>query len=815
MADEIGRPERQFGPYRLVRQIATGGMAEIHLAATKGLGGFEKVVALKMIHPNFSSDDHFVQMLIDEAKISVQLQHVNIAHVFDLGKVGDTYYIAMEFVDGCDLFKVLRKASEKDRYMPVETACYIAKEVCSGLDYAHHKRDAAGRSLGIVHRDVSPQNVLLSHAGEVKLVDFGIAKATMRARQTAVGVIKGKYYYMSPEQAWGDPVDHRTDIFSAGILLYEMLTGQMLYLEEDMNKLLDMVRKADIAPPSTKRPEVPRELDRIVMRALAKKSDLRWQSAHDFGTAIETFLLGFAPDFSAQRLAGFVNEIVPPAVPARPAISQETARAPRAREPIMVSPSEFADENSVLFRLGQRREETQEMPARPPPRPPARPSVSANRLTTPSALPPRAPSGKHPVAANRLTTPSGGPPIEKTVPARTVTLDETRAAKTLVSQPGFASVDSGTIEISADMLEPVEPAVAPSATTDATTYATNDATNDTTTDVTGNAADTIRDPPSDTISTGSSSPAIAQPPATPAAPPMVPPVPLTRDIDATPPLGAAAPEPRPRRSRRTPGAGIPISAPVRQHSKAARLSAPLPLPPDEESAPHVPVRSTSPSTSPPPASPAAAAVWPPPWGRGAEDNWSEDDFFGMRIGGRFDKKKLLVAAVLVAITVGLGAFAVAAFSSGREPPPRADASLEIISIPAGAHITVDGKEVGMTPLRLDRLPIGKPVTVKLELERFQSWQRSEPLSDPGDVKLVASLRPILGTLHVESLPVGAEVFFNNRSLGKAPLVRADMNPYVDGTVEVRKQGFRPSRQGLRWEGQREATLKFELQPTSN
>ncbi len=283
-------PDRQFGPYRLVHQIATGGMAEIHLAKTKGVGGFEKYVALKMIHPNYSSDEHFIQMLIDEAKISVQLQHVNIAHIFDLGRVEDTYYIAMEYVDGCDLFRILRRASEKDVVMPIEIAAYVAKEVAAGLDYAHRKRDTQGRSMGIVHRDISPQNILLSTAGEVKIVDFGIAKATMRARQTAAGVIKGKYYYMSPEQAWGDAVDARSDIFSAGILLYEMLTGQMLYLEEDMTKLLDIVRKANIPPPSTKRKEVPRELDRIVMRALAKKADLRWQSAHDFGGALERLL---------------------------------------------------------------------------------------------------------------------------------------------------------------------------------------------------------------------------------------------------------------------------------------------------------------------------------------------------------------------------------------------------------------------------------------------------------------------------------------------------------------------------------------------
>jgi len=243
-------PERQFGPYRLVHQIATGGMAEIYLARTRGLGGFEKHVALKMIHPNFSSNDHFIEMLIDEAKISVQLQHANIAQVYDLGRVGKTYYITMEYVDGCDLYKILRRASEQDRSMPVEIAAHITKEVAHGLDYAHRKRDDAGKPLSIVHRDISPQNVLLSASAEVKIVDFGIAKAASRAQQTAVGVIKGKYYYMSPEQAWGDPVDHRTDIFSTGILLYEMLTGQMLYLEEDLHKLLDMVRKADIPPPS-------------------------------------------------------------------------------------------------------------------------------------------------------------------------------------------------------------------------------------------------------------------------------------------------------------------------------------------------------------------------------------------------------------------------------------------------------------------------------------------------------------------------------------------------------------------------------------
>jgi len=347
--------EKQFGPYRLVQQLAVGGMAEIHLAKTHGIAGFEKYVALKMIHPNYSQDQQFIQMLIDEAKITVQLQHVNIAQTFDLGRVGETYYITMEYVDGADLYKLLRKSAELDREIPIAVGCYIAKEVTSGLDYAHRKRDHAGRPLAIVHRDVSPQNVLISYAGEVKLVDFGIAKATSRARQTAVGVIKGKYYYMSPEQAWGEALDHRTDIFSSGILLYETLTGQMLYLEEDLHKLLEMVRRADIPPPSTIRKDIPAGLDRIVMRALAKRPDDRYQNAGDMANDLERFLHGHAPVFTAARVAGWLAEVLGgTAAPTLLGIEKQEAERARndtrrfTRDQIVHARSEFNDENSII-----------------------------------------------------------------------------------------------------------------------------------------------------------------------------------------------------------------------------------------------------------------------------------------------------------------------------------------------------------------------------------------------------------------------------------------------------------------------------------
>ncbi|MBV8756584.1 MAG: serine/threonine protein kinase [Deltaproteobacteria bacterium] len=342
-------------------------MAEIHLAKTKGIAGFEKYVALKMIHPNFAEDEQFIEMLVDEAKIAVQLNHGNIAQTFDLGRVGDTYYITMEFVDGADLYKILRRGSEADYEMPLDVCAFIAKEITSALDHAHRKKDSFGKPLGIVHRDVSPQNVLISYSGEVKLVDFGIAKATMKARQTAVGVIKGKYYYMSPEQAWGDPIDARSDIFSAGIVLYEMMTGQMLYLEEDLHRLLDMARKADIKPPSTLRRGIPPQLERIVMHALAKKPEDRYQNAGDFASDLERFLHAYSPVFTATKLATVIRQIIgePQEVPEYDVevrdgpIATHTLNA----DDLIHDKEEIRDENSVIFRIDELEKQQQQQKA--------------------------------------------------------------------------------------------------------------------------------------------------------------------------------------------------------------------------------------------------------------------------------------------------------------------------------------------------------------------------------------------------------------------------------------------------------------------
>ncbi|MFK7999443.1 MAG: protein kinase [Polyangiales bacterium] len=302
---------RPFGPYTLLRRLAVGGMAEVYVAKAEGIGGFEKLVAIKVIHPRFSEDQTFIQMLVDEAKLSVLLTHVNVAQTFDLGCIDDNYFIVMEFVEGADASQVLRRVTDQNVRIPVDLCAYMVSELCHGLDYAHRKKAPSGEPLNIVHRDVSPQNVLVSFSGEVKVADFGIAKAAQRTGQTEAGVIKGKYFYMSPEQAWADPLDGRSDIFSAGIVLHELLTGEMVYEADNLPKLLEKVRKADVQAPSKFRKDVPPELDAIVMKALHEHPSERWESGQAMAQALTQFLYRYMPTFTAARLAALMAELFP------------------------------------------------------------------------------------------------------------------------------------------------------------------------------------------------------------------------------------------------------------------------------------------------------------------------------------------------------------------------------------------------------------------------------------------------------------------------------------------------------------------------
>ncbi|HEY3358491.1 MAG TPA: serine/threonine-protein kinase, partial [Polyangia bacterium] len=310
--------ELTFGKYRLTERLAYGGMAEVFLARAMGAAGFEKSVVIKRLHPHFSSDTEFVSMLIDEAHLVSQLAHTNICQVLDLGEVDGNYYIALEYIDGRDLFTIMRALRRAGRHLPIEAAVYIMDEVLEGLGFAHRKCDEQGRPYNIVHRDISPQNVLATREGEVKIIDFGIAKARLRQTRTQTGILKGKYRYMAPEQAEGKSVDGRSDLFAAGIVLYELLAGQVHGRGLSDIQLLERVRTATFEPIRALRPEVPPALEAIVRQALERDPARRFQTAQDMQDALSGFLHGTGIEFAKRDLGALVRDLFPPGTGGKP-----------------------------------------------------------------------------------------------------------------------------------------------------------------------------------------------------------------------------------------------------------------------------------------------------------------------------------------------------------------------------------------------------------------------------------------------------------------------------------------------------------------
>lgn len=292
-----------FGKYYLLERINVGGMAEVYKAKAFGVEGFERLLAVKKILASIAEDESFINMFIDEAKISGGLSHANLTKIFDLGKVDGSYFIAMEYISGKDIKTIFERARRIGEKVDIPRVCYIIMKVCEGLAYAHDKADSQGNPLNIVHRDVSPQNVLISYEGEVKVIDFGIAKSTEKQSETEVGILKGKFSYMSPEQVRGLHVDHRSDIFSVGILLYEMLTLERLFLGESDFDTLEKIRKVEISPPSLYNPHIPKELEDIVLKALSRSSEERFQTAHELAEALERFMRNQGYYFTNKDLA--------------------------------------------------------------------------------------------------------------------------------------------------------------------------------------------------------------------------------------------------------------------------------------------------------------------------------------------------------------------------------------------------------------------------------------------------------------------------------------------------------------------------------
>ncbi len=298
----------KYGDYVLLQRIARGGMADVFRAQPiNSHTATEPVVALKCIRPDLADDREMLEMMVDEAKIAIQLAHQNIASVFDSGKVGESFYIAMEYVHGIDLATVLVQLRRRNLLLPMPHSIQVMSLVCGALHAAHTQADERGLPLMIVHRDVSPHNILIGFDGVVKLIDFGVARATRRTTKTAVGVIKGKLTYMAPEQALGKPVDGRADLFSVGVTLYRICTGRLPYNGTTDLEIFRQLTSQDFSPARTVNPRIPKGLESIISKCLARNREDRFETARDAQLALEAALQKYFPNYNPASLKSYMN----------------------------------------------------------------------------------------------------------------------------------------------------------------------------------------------------------------------------------------------------------------------------------------------------------------------------------------------------------------------------------------------------------------------------------------------------------------------------------------------------------------------------
>ncbi len=296
-----------FGPYEVYERLGVGGMATVHRAKERGIEGFERIVALKRLLPHLAEDASFVRSFVREAKLASLLQHVNIVQIYELGRVGPIYFISMEYIEGRDIRRILRQARKLTGPPPLSVFLALMTQLCDALDYAHKRCDSNGEPLGLVHRDVSPSNLLITHSGHLKIIDFGIAKAQTTQLRTKTGRIKGKLAYMAPEAIKGQELDARSDIFACGVIAHELLTARPLFATKNEYETLMRLQSAEVKPPSARNPQCPPELDDIVLMALERDPADRWQSAAEFRDALQYVRAQYQVNATNSEIASWME----------------------------------------------------------------------------------------------------------------------------------------------------------------------------------------------------------------------------------------------------------------------------------------------------------------------------------------------------------------------------------------------------------------------------------------------------------------------------------------------------------------------------
>jgi hypothetical protein len=416
-----GGGKDRLGRYRLLELIATGGMAEIHLARAEGAAGFEKLLAIKRILPEHARDAEFVAMFLLEARIAATLHHANVVQVYDFGYDDGSYFLAMEYLRGSDTRRIVDALARAGQRMPLEIAVAIAMGAAAGLHYLHDKRDAEGRPLGLVHRDVSPQNIFVTADGTVKMVDFGIAKAVNRGDGTRAGTVKGKIGYLSPEQCRAEPLDRRSDVFSLAVVLWELTVGRRLFEGDSDFNVMRAIDERDAPNPSSLVPDYPRALERIVQRGLARDRDRRYASAEEMLVDLESFARDRKLAISPRSVAAFVAPLLAAEVDAPVAPGEDGARArtralpreaarPRRRRSL-VAAMVLATAGGALAAgwLVTRGRASTARPAAAAPAPP--PAVAAPVMVAP---PPPAPPPPAPAPEVKAAADEAPPPRERT-----------------------------------------------------------------------------------------------------------------------------------------------------------------------------------------------------------------------------------------------------------------------------------------------------------------------------------------------------------------------------------------------------------------
>jgi eukaryotic-like serine/threonine-protein kinase len=392
--DDPGARSRRFGRYTLIKKLATGGMAEIWLATQKGVADFTRFVVLKKILSHLAEQETFVKMFLDEARTCAQLTHPNIVQIYDLGREANAYFIAMEYIAGENLAAIAWRGVKKQIPLVAPYTAKMVADAAKALHYAHQLRGANGQPLQIVHRDVSPQNILVTYEGEVKVVDFGIAKAASKSEHTKTGMLKGKFSYMSPEQCLGEPLDARADIFALGIVLYELVTGKRLFKHESELMILEMIVKRPIVRPAEAAEGVPPKLDAIIMQALEKAPEARFQTAQEMQIALEEYLRDDPISANSTEISAYMRALFHDKIDEKRRLCEAAARN---ELPALEERTEQSESSPPRARSSAdgRLAERQPMPSRSTPGAKAAQTSTANGASPPSnaGAPKGSPSG--------------------------------------------------------------------------------------------------------------------------------------------------------------------------------------------------------------------------------------------------------------------------------------------------------------------------------------------------------------------------------------------------------------------------------------